>query len=570
MFRLVFNILLLWFGCCALSAQEPSLLYLEHSESLSFDEQRLPDAQLLRGSVRFRHDSALMYCDSAYFFEKANTLHAFGRVHLVQGDSLEGFGDVLYYDGNTKLARFRRNVRLLHNGSILRTDSLNYDRIRDIAYYFAGGVIEDSIKNTLSSSWGQYTPYNDEALFRGNVKLVHPNFILTCDTLCYNTATYQADLVSPTRILYEKETTILSSKGWYNTETEHSLLLDRSKVIHVDGMTLTGDSIYYDKKAGYGNVRGHMQSIDSTHYLTLYGNRGEVWERDNSGYATDSAMLVDWSDPEMFTYIHADSLFSKQLPHRISILLPKDSVLIDSIWVLPVPDTQWIDTSYMKIRAYYNVRMYREDIQMVCDSVHYEGKDSLATLCGNPVCWNQSNQVSADTIRMYFKNNELDYIHGFSNAIAIKQEGELEYDQLAGKEMFAYIRDGEMYLVDVQGNAETIFFPREEDGSYLGVNKTQSSFVKVYLQEQTIDHVVFTSATTGVMIPMSKAKEEDKFLPTFFWASAERPLKPGDVFLHPDRTPRPNAQAISAAAEADKDSAEHLHNDNGLHHNTNK
>ena len=84
------------------------------------------------------------------------------------------------------------------------------------------------------------------------------------------------------------------------------------------------------------------------------------------------------------------------------------------------------------------------------------------------------------------------------------------------------------------------------------------------------DTVVFTSATTGVMIPMSKAKEEDKFLPTFFWASAERPLKPGDVFLHPDRTPRPNAQAISAAAEADKDSAEHLHNDNGLHHNTNK
>ena len=204
MFQRIFNILLLWFSSCVVLAQEPSLLYLEHSECLSFDEQRLPDAQLLRGSVRFRHDSALMYCDSAYFFEKANTLHAFGQVHLVQGDSLEGFGDVLYYDGNTKLARFRRNVRLLHNGSVLRTDSLNYDRIRDIAYYFSGGLIEDSIKNTLSSSWGQYTPYNDEALFHGNVKLVHPNFILTCDTLCYNTATYKADLVSPTRILYEK------------------------------------------------------------------------------------------------------------------------------------------------------------------------------------------------------------------------------------------------------------------------------------------------------------------------------------------------------------------------------
>ena len=101
-----------------------SMVYLEHSETLSFDEQRLPDAQILRGNVCFRHDSALMYCDSAYFFQKENSLHAFGRVHLIQGDSVEGFGDVLYYNGNTKIARFRRNVRLLHDGAELKTDSL--------------------------------------------------------------------------------------------------------------------------------------------------------------------------------------------------------------------------------------------------------------------------------------------------------------------------------------------------------------------------------------------------------------------------------------------------------------
>ena len=68
-----------------------SMVYLEHSETLSFDEKRLPDAQILRGNVCFRHDSALMYCDSAYFFDKENSLHAFGHVHLVQGDSIEGF-----------------------------------------------------------------------------------------------------------------------------------------------------------------------------------------------------------------------------------------------------------------------------------------------------------------------------------------------------------------------------------------------------------------------------------------------------------------------------------------------
>lgn len=529
-----------------------SMVYLEHSETLSFDQQRLPDAQILRGNVCFRHDSALMYCDSAYFFQKENSLHAFGNVHLLQGDSVEGFGDILYYDGNTKLARFRRHVRLLHDGAELKTDSLNYNRQRNIAYYFSGGTIQDSL-NTLQSEWGQYTPKNNQALFKGNVKLDNPKFSLTCDTLCYNTSTYQADLVSPTEIIYEQQTRIYSSKGWYNTQTELSMLLNRSQIIHSDGMSLTGDTIYYDKLAGHGKVLGQMQSTDSTHHMTLYGNKGEVWETTNSGYATDSAMLVEWSDSTTYSYIHADTLWTEELPYRKLVIQQPDSVLQDSVWILPPPDSTWVDTTYIRMRAFYNVRAFREDLQLVCDSVHYDGRDSVATLCGSPVCWNEINQLSADTIVMYIVNSTLDHIHGKNNATAIRRQGETEFNQLAGKEMMAYLRDGDVYLVDVQGNAETVFYPQEEDGTYLGVNRTQSSFVKLYIENRQIHHVVFTTATTGVMTPLSQATDENKYLTTFFWAEQERPLKPGDIFLRPNRTPRPDAQSISAADNSEEE-----------------
>ena len=532
------------------------MVYLEHSETLSFDESRLPDVQILKGDVRFRHDSVLMYCDSAYFFEKQNSLHAFGHVHLIQGDSIEGFGDILYYNGNTKLARFRNNVKLIHNSkTTLTTDSLNYDRNNNIAYYFSGGTIEDGL-NVLTSVWGQYTPNNNKALFRGDVYLQHPKFVLNTDTLCYNTATYRADLVSQTCIVYEHETTIFSSNGWYNTETEHSMLLDRSLVVHSDGMTLTGDTIFYDKLAGYGKVLGGMQSVDSTNHITLYGNKGEVWERDNHGYVTDSAMLVEWSDSLAFTYMHADTLFTDQIPYRRCDLIAKDSLLVDSVWHYPASDTSWTDTTYLQIRAYYNVRIFRNDMQSVCDSVHYDGLDSIATLCGNPVCWNGDNQVSADTMRVYIKDGAVDYMHGLGNAIAIKRESALEYDQLAGKEMLAYVREGDVYLVDVQGNAETVFYPREDDGSYVGVNRTQSSFVKLYLENRQIHHILFTTATTGVMIPMSQATDEDKYLATFFWAEQERPRKPGDIFLNPQRTPRPDAAVVSASDDAEEGDTE--------------
>lgn len=548
----------LWLLAIGSMAEEKAtqMVYLEHSETLSFDEERLPDAQILRGNVCFRHDSALMYCDSAYFYDQQNSLHAFGHVHLIQGDSIEGFGDFLHYNGNTKLAKFRRRVKLIHNATTtLTTDSLDYDRANDIAYYFSGGMIEDTV-NTLTSVWGQYTPSNSQALFSEDVKLVHPKFVLTADTLCYNTETYQADLVSPTKIVYEEETTILSSNGWYNTNTERSMLLDRSLIIHEDGMTLTGDTIYYDKAIGYGKVLSNMQSVDSTNKVTLYGNKGEVWESDNHGYVTDSAMLVEWSDSTMYTYMHADTLYTDQVPYQIYELIHKDSILVDSVWQLPPPDTLWIDTTYMQVRAFHDVRIYREDMQAVCDSIHYNGRDSITTLCGDPVCWNESNQASADTIRIYVKNGSVDYLHGIGNAIAVKQESETEFDQLAGKEMFAYVKDNDVYLVDVQGNAETIFYPREDDGTYVGVNRTQSSFVKLYLEDRQIHHILFTSSTTGVMTPMNQATDEDKYLVTFFWAEEERPRKPGDIFLNPVRTPRPDAAAISASSEDEEEEDE--------------
>lgn len=532
-----------------------SMVYLEHSETLSFDEERLPDAQILKGNVCFRHDSALMYCDSAYFFNEENSLHAFGHVHLLQGDSIEGWGDVLYYNGNTKMARFRRHVRLTHQGTEITTDSMNYDRLRDIAYYFSGGTIRDSL-NTLTSRRGQYLPNEHQALFRDDVHLVNPNFTLTADSLGYNTESYQADLVAPTTILYEEETTILTSEGWYNTETEQSMLLARSRIIHEDGMTLTGDTIYYDKRIGHGRVMGNMQSVDSTNQMTLYGDRGEMWDENDRGYVTDSALLVEWSDSTCYTYIHADTLFTEQVPYRTFRLTARDSILVDSVMTAQAPDTVWVDTNYLQLRAYYGVRIYREDMQAVCDSIHYQGRDSIATMLGSPVCWNEQNQVSADSIKIYIKDGAVDYLHGNGNAIAIKQETAEAFNQLAGKEMYAYVEDNDVHLVEVLGNAETVFYPRENDGSFMGVNKTQSSHVKLYLEDRQVHHIVFTTATTGVMIPLREAQESERKLGSFFWAAQERPLQPGDVFLSPERTERPSAVAVSAVSTEEDEEEE--------------
>ena len=166
------------------------MVYLERAENLSFDQERIADAQILKGDVLFRHDDALMYCDSAYFYENTNSLDAYGHVRLVQGDTLLGFGDKLFYDGNTKLARLRRHVKLIHgradeNPTVLTTDSLNYDRAAGVAYYYTGGTVKDSL-NTLTSVRGNYRPNTKQAVFSKKVVLENPKFTLTSDTLLYN------------------------------------------------------------------------------------------------------------------------------------------------------------------------------------------------------------------------------------------------------------------------------------------------------------------------------------------------------------------------------------------------
>lgn len=522
-----------------MSAQ--TLVYLERADNLFFDRDKLPDARIVTGNVVFRHDDALMYCDSANFYETTNSLDAFGHVKMVQGDTLTGYGDKLFYDGNTKIARLRTNVLLLHHEAVLTTDSLNYDRANDIAYYYSGGKIVDDL-NTLTSRWGQYTPYNKHAAFRDSVHLLNNRFTMDTDTLLYDTETHIADLVSPTTILYEQETTILSSRGTYNTRTEESELYDRSIVRHHDGKSMTGDTIYYDKQLSYGRLYGNVEFVDSTEQITLSGNYGEIYESGSPaskhpewgahGFSTHEALLEHWGD-SLHTYLHADTLFTEEL------------ALADS---LPA------DSTYQRVRAYRNVRIYREDMQGVCDSAVYLGNDSIGKMYGQPVCWNDNNQIAADSILIYFKNEEIDYAHGIGSAICVQQRDLLHYNQMSGKEIFALVKDGEVYRIDVNGNAETVFFPVDEkDHTLSGCNRTQSSFVKVYVENREVHHVLFTTATTGTMYPMHQASDAVMHLSSFFWAEDERPRVPADVLLNIPRTERSGKQALSAASNEEQE-----------------
>ena len=168
---------------------------LLHADEGRADKLARPDVQVLIGSVKLRHDSMYMYCDSALIYENTNSFEAFNNVRMEQGDTLFIYGDYLYYDGISQLAQLRENVKMINRNTTLLTDSLNYDRIYDLGYYFEGGTLMDE-ENVLTSDWGEYSPATKQSVFNHDVKLVNPQFILTSDTLKYNTLSKVATILS--------------------------------------------------------------------------------------------------------------------------------------------------------------------------------------------------------------------------------------------------------------------------------------------------------------------------------------------------------------------------------------
>ncbi|MDD3900287.1 MAG: OstA-like protein [Dysgonamonadaceae bacterium] len=467
------------------------------------------DATILKNNVVFYHDGAYMYCDSAYLHEKTNSFEAFGNVRMEQGDTIFVYGDYLNYNGNTKFAKLRYNIRLEDKQATLFTDSLDYDRVANLGYYFDGGLLVDE-ENELSSFWGQYDLNTKEALFNDSVKLVNPDYTIYTEELKYNTVTKIADIIGPSTIVSDSGT-VYTDRGWYNTITDDSQLLDRSRVVSKDGSKfLTGDTIYHNQKTGIGKVYGDMFLQDSLRKAIIGGNYG--YYDDNLGYAmaTDSAYAIEYSDRDSL-FLHADTL----------------KMITDSL------DRQMI--------AYYNVRFFRNDIQGVCDSLQYFSKDSLLSMYKNPVIWNGNYQLLGNQIDIYLNDSTIEKANVKEYSLGIlKRPVENQFNQLTGRDMTATFENGNLKRLLVEGNAESLYYILSEDSTVIGLNKTESAFLSMDIKDDKVEKLKLWNSTKAQTTPLSQLDPKSSTLKGFVWLDYMRPVSAWDIFRSSKRKSEDN------------------------------
>lgn len=508
----------LFFCFCLLMAMTPdrktagqrppsdSKVHLLHADCLYFDERLHRTAQILVGHVQFSHDGVLLFCDSALYYESTNSFDAFGHVRMNQGDTLMLNSEVLYYNGLDQLARARYDVELEHGTMTIYTDSLDFDRLYNLGYYFEGGRVLDH-DNELTSDWGEYNPTTHEAVFNYNVRLVNPappakpETVLISDTLHYNTETAIAHIVGPSNI-ENGDNHIYSECGYYDTQKKHSHLLERS-ILTNNGKRLVGDSVVWNDDVAIAEAYGDIIYTDEVNKNMFTGEY--CYYEDITGYvmATDSAVAIDYSQQDTM-YAHADTF--KVFTYNI--------------------DT---DSTYRIVHAYYHMRAFRKDVQAVCDSMVYDTRDSILIMYRDPILWQAGQQQLGEEIRIFFNGEYIDSVQVLRQALSVEKIDSIHYNQVAGREMHTYFKDGEIYLSTSEGNVFVNYYPFDDDSIMVELNHTETSLLKMYVKERKVDRI-WMPAATGVMYPIPLIPSNMYYLENFAWFDYIRPIDRYDIF----------------------------------------
>ncbi|MBE6229541.1 MAG: hypothetical protein E7119_03010 [Bacteroidales bacterium] len=241
--------------------------------------------------------------------------------------------------------------------------------------------------------------------------------------------------------------------------------------------------------------------------------------QDQSGIVPDSeaaALVKDSTLVSGSLLAVNDSLVS--LRDSLPALSDSLSVRTDSVAVQPL-DT----TAVTFIDAWNNVKVYRNDIQALCDSLVYSDLDSMARLYINPVMWNEvKHQFTSDSMQLVIKGGVLSKANLLSNAFIASQEDTLHYNQIKGTEMVAYFKDNDLYRYDALGGASMIFY-LQEDGIITMMNQKEGKIISARIKNREIQRIKYIESLKNDAYPVYNLPVEKQRLKGFNWRGDERP-----------------------------------------------
>lgn len=586
-------------GAVPLQAQThkaPRTVEVDFAQTFNFIQYQGKTLQKLVGDVQLHQDSVHMYCDSA-IIEDRYRVQAFGNVVIQQGDTAVIFADSLTYYIQTRQAELFGNVILVNGEQKLYTNRLQYDLNTKLATYTDGAVLTNG-QSRLKSKRGYFFVEQKEVYFRNGVEVTDPEFSLKSDTLKFNVDTKTAYFLGPT-IIATGESKIYTESGFYNTETNFAefnrnaqfvrgIQKATADTIRYDGkfevFTLqqnawfeegerraTAELIQHDQRANKTFLKGSAYLRDGAKEIysqeVIYDAKNKTFKTRGRSRISDPPQILEadevdtdeasglnlamgnvvWQDTAAQLAIACaqaaydrESGFIKASGGKagrpmLTTLLDGDTLFMtaDTLVSLRVQSSE-TDSSRLLL-AFRDVRILKNDLQAVCDSLAYHTQDSIFRLYRMPVIWSDTSQFSADTILLTLRNNKIHTILLQSNGFIINSPDGQFFNQIKGRQITAYFREDELRVMDVSGNAQSIYYARDDDGAYIGVNQTVCSDMVLYFGSNRIERIKFLAEPKSRLEPMQQADHRKMRLEGFRWDEVKpcRPLALDDLFGQP-------------------------------------
>lgn len=480
-------------------AQEKTKLEIINSNFSYYDANVNPDTRRLVDSVIFKHEGAIMYCDSAWYYFKENRFEAFGNIHINQGDTLHLYGNHLNYIGKENKAIVSGDILLKDQQVELVSDQLFYDLSVKRASYYTGATIINS-DNKLESNKGHYLSEEKLMFFKDDVFLENPSYIMYCDTLKYHTLSEIAYFLGPTKIISDSNF-IYCEDGWYNTLLDISQF-NKNAYLWSKDQRLSGDSLYYDRKRGYGNAINNVSILDTTNDYLLNGEWAEYFEKQDSSIITDQTLLTLFMEDDSL-FLHGDTIKGT------------------------------LDKSENRVLSCFNnVKFFSKDLQGKCLYLNYTMSDSTIRLFEKPILWSSDYQLSGHYINLQLKGNSIDYMHIIDNSFIASEGSSIQFNQIKGREMLGYFRNSQLDKINVYGNGEAVYVLKDELDKITGINTVSCSQMRIDVKDKDIQRISFQNKPDAILYPYDELPKKWRKLDGFMWRFEEKPSKKEDIFLN--------------------------------------
>lgn len=460
---------------------------------------RTEDHQKLIGNVILKYDNAKLFCDSAEVNGKTKDFFAWGKVFINQDNKTKAWGDSLTYSGSSKIAKLMGDVKMKNESSLLKTNTLYFDRKNNLVYYLNGAnTAQDDSK--IYSKIGFYNTSSKYLKLKDSVEIENPEYNIYADTLEYSTTSKTSFFLGPTTIKLTKER-IYCEKGYYNKTLEIGQF-EQNAIIKQDNQALLADSIYFDKNLNTSEAFRNVELIDDDEGIKVKGQYGFFNQVDNYSFVTQDVLFAQGEAGEDSLYLVCDTLLLKQE-----------------------------NDSSKNFFAYPNVRLFQAEMQAKCDSLAYNNSDSLIKLFRDPIIWNGESQLTGDSIEILSYDNKLQKLFIKNNGfiVSLSDSTPPRFDQIKGRNLVGHFTKGKLSIMDVLGNGQTVYYAKEDDGKYTGVNKAICSDIQINFQKGKISKIKFMTMPEATFYPLKDFPESEKKLEGFNWRIDQRPKSLKDI-----------------------------------------